>query len=162
MPVLQSICASNFVYFYSFHGLKSVAGSSTNQNAAKDLLLASIAGTVTNFFFNHYDIFQCNQLLYLSFSSLQVLSMFLQQLHYGLLTQDSKCLVLDTEKIKNLCIEDFGVIISSKLYCNCLPRYALGFKTAVLLMDLFMFKMVFAKLYALKECHDCGVELYLL
>ncbi|KAK3910993.1 Peroxisomal membrane protein PMP34 [Frankliniella fusca] len=46
VPVLQSICASNFVYFYSFHGLKSVVGSSTNQNAAKDLLLASIAGVI--------------------------------------------------------------------------------------------------------------------
>ncbi|KAE8753111.1 hypothetical protein FOCC_FOCC000035 [Frankliniella occidentalis] len=46
VPVLQSICASNFVYFYSFHGLKSVTGSSSNQSAAKDLLLASIAGVI--------------------------------------------------------------------------------------------------------------------
>lgn len=47
VPVLQSICASNFVYFYSFHGLKSLSsGSPTNQSAAKDLLLASIAGVI--------------------------------------------------------------------------------------------------------------------
>ena len=46
VPVLQSICASNFVYFYSFHGLKSVCGTSANPSAAKDLLLASIAGVI--------------------------------------------------------------------------------------------------------------------
>lgn len=46
VPVLQSICASNFVYFYSFHGLKSLSGTSSNPSAAKDLLLASIAGVI--------------------------------------------------------------------------------------------------------------------
>lgn len=46
IPVLQSICASNFVYFYSFHGLKSFTSSSVGQSAAKDLLLASVAGVI--------------------------------------------------------------------------------------------------------------------
>ncbi|XP_015108423.1 peroxisomal membrane protein PMP34 isoform X1 [Diachasma alloeum] len=46
VPVLQSLCASNFVYFYAFHGLKRMRNSK-NQTAGNDLLLASIAG-VTN------------------------------------------------------------------------------------------------------------------
>ncbi|XP_011313834.1 peroxisomal membrane protein PMP34, partial [Fopius arisanus] len=46
VPVLQSLCASNFVYFYTFHGLKRMRNS-RNQTAGHDLLLASIAG-VTN------------------------------------------------------------------------------------------------------------------
>ncbi|XP_046432607.1 peroxisomal membrane protein PMP34 isoform X1 [Neodiprion fabricii] len=45
IPVLQSLCASNFVYFYTFHGLK-ILRSSRGQNAGNDLLMASIAGII--------------------------------------------------------------------------------------------------------------------
>lgn len=46
VPVLQSLCASNFVYFYTFHGLKMLK-SKRNQTAGNDLMVASIAGIVT-------------------------------------------------------------------------------------------------------------------
>lgn len=49
VPVLESLCASNFVYFYTFHGLKALRTTSANQNAGKDLLLASVAGVVNVF-----------------------------------------------------------------------------------------------------------------
>ncbi|XP_012523130.1 peroxisomal membrane protein PMP34 [Monomorium pharaonis] len=45
VPVLQSLCASNFIYFYTFHGLKQLR-SKRNQTAGNDLLLASIAGVI--------------------------------------------------------------------------------------------------------------------
>ncbi|XP_033212675.1 peroxisomal membrane protein PMP34 [Belonocnema kinseyi] len=45
VPVLQSLCASNFVYFYTFHGLKMLK-SSKQQSAKNDLLLASTAGVI--------------------------------------------------------------------------------------------------------------------
>ncbi|KAL0118412.1 hypothetical protein PUN28_009223 [Cardiocondyla obscurior] len=45
VPVLQSLCASNFVYFYTFHGLKELR-SKRNQTAGSDLLLASVAGII--------------------------------------------------------------------------------------------------------------------
>uniref|UniRef100_A0A1B6BWN5 Peroxisomal membrane protein PMP34 n=1 Tax=Clastoptera arizonana TaxID=38151 RepID=A0A1B6BWN5_9HEMI len=45
VPVLQSLCCSNFVYFYTFHGLKS-AHSHITPTAGKDLVLASIAGII--------------------------------------------------------------------------------------------------------------------
>ncbi|XP_043289445.1 peroxisomal membrane protein PMP34 isoform X2 [Venturia canescens] len=45
VPVLQSLCASNFVYFYTFHGLKLLR-SSRKQTAGNDLLVASIAGII--------------------------------------------------------------------------------------------------------------------
>lgn len=45
VPVLQSLCASNFIYFYTFHGLK-ILKTSKNQSAGNDLLLASIAGVI--------------------------------------------------------------------------------------------------------------------
>lgn len=41
-PVLASIGASNFVYFYTFHGLKTLQKSS----ARSDLLLGIAAGIV--------------------------------------------------------------------------------------------------------------------
>jgi uncharacterized membrane protein (UPF0182 family) len=41
---LQSVAASNFVYFYTFHGLKKLAGAQGKQSAFKDLLFASVAG----------------------------------------------------------------------------------------------------------------------
>ncbi|EZA58944.1 hypothetical protein DMN91_010672 [Ooceraea biroi] len=44
VPVLQSLCASNFVYFYTFHGLKELR--SRSQTAGSDLLIASIAGVI--------------------------------------------------------------------------------------------------------------------
>lgn len=46
VPVLQSLCASNFVYFYTFHGLKELRNR-RNQTAGSDLLLASIAGIIS-------------------------------------------------------------------------------------------------------------------
>lgn len=42
VPVLQSICASNFVYFYVYHGLKLKFAGSNNL----ELIMATIAGTV--------------------------------------------------------------------------------------------------------------------
>lgn len=50
-PVLQSLCISNFVYFYTFHALKMVAsnGARGQQSALKDLLLGSIAGIINVF-----------------------------------------------------------------------------------------------------------------
>ncbi|XP_006565370.2 peroxisomal membrane protein PMP34 [Apis mellifera] len=45
IPVLQSLCASNFVYFYTFHGLKMLK-SQRKQSAKNDLFLASIAGAI--------------------------------------------------------------------------------------------------------------------
>lgn len=49
VPVLESLCASNFVYFYTFHGLKELHATSADQNAGRDLLLASVAGIVNVF-----------------------------------------------------------------------------------------------------------------
>ncbi|KZC08344.1 PREDICTED: peroxisomal membrane protein PMP34 isoform X1 [Dufourea novaeangliae] len=45
VPVLQSLCASNFVYFYTFHGMKMLR-TRRNQTAGNDLLVASIAGVI--------------------------------------------------------------------------------------------------------------------
>ena len=45
IPVLQSCCVSNFVYFYVFHFLKRLRTSS-GQSAAQDLLLGALAGCV--------------------------------------------------------------------------------------------------------------------
>ncbi|KAG8190538.1 hypothetical protein JTE90_004113 [Oedothorax gibbosus] len=46
-PVLTSLCCSNFVYFYSFHGLRSmVETNSTGKNAVRDLTVAAIAGFI--------------------------------------------------------------------------------------------------------------------
>lgn len=47
-PTLESLCISNFVYFYTFHSLKAVFSPSGEKNASafKDLLLASIAGAI--------------------------------------------------------------------------------------------------------------------
>ncbi|KAH6936593.1 hypothetical protein HPB50_019778 [Hyalomma asiaticum] len=47
-PVLTSLWCSNFVYFYSFHGLRSVvsAGDARRHGALSDLLLAALAGVV--------------------------------------------------------------------------------------------------------------------
>ncbi|CAN7937246.1 unnamed protein product [Ixodes hexagonus] len=47
-PVLTSLWCSNFVYFYSFHGLRSVAaaGDATSHSALSDLFLASVAGVI--------------------------------------------------------------------------------------------------------------------
>uniref|UniRef100_A0A336K7Y0 CSON000646 protein n=1 Tax=Culicoides sonorensis TaxID=179676 RepID=A0A336K7Y0_CULSO len=44
IPVLQSLCISNFVYFYAFHSLKAL--HSSGQNAFRDLLLGSLAGAI--------------------------------------------------------------------------------------------------------------------
>lgn len=45
IPVLQSLCISNFVYFYTFHSLKALSPSS-NQSAVRDLLLGTVSGIV--------------------------------------------------------------------------------------------------------------------
>jgi solute carrier family 25 (peroxisomal adenine nucleotide transporter), member 17 len=45
VPVMQSACISNFVYFYCFHLLKSLR-SRESQSAAADLLLGAIAGSI--------------------------------------------------------------------------------------------------------------------
>lgn len=45
VPVLQSLCISNFVYFYTFHSLKTLAGIES-QSAVRDLFLGTIAGVV--------------------------------------------------------------------------------------------------------------------
>lgn len=45
VPVLQSLCISNFVYFYAFHSLKALNGSA-QQSAIRDLLLGSVAGII--------------------------------------------------------------------------------------------------------------------
>lgn len=47
-PTLESLCISNFVYFYTFHSLKAIFSPSGDRNASaiKDLLLASIAGAI--------------------------------------------------------------------------------------------------------------------
>jgi len=43
-PVIESLFCSNFVYFYTFHGLKRVAN--TEGSIIKDLLLAMVSGSV--------------------------------------------------------------------------------------------------------------------
>ncbi|XP_054286938.1 peroxisomal membrane protein PMP34 [Macrosteles quadrilineatus] len=45
VPVLQSLCVSNFVYFYTFHGLKAMYSHYT-QSAGRDLMFASVAGVI--------------------------------------------------------------------------------------------------------------------
>lgn len=42
-PVLQSLCVSNFIYFYTFHGLKNLTGA-TKTTAIKDLFMGITAG----------------------------------------------------------------------------------------------------------------------
>lgn len=51
VPVLESLCISNFVYFYTFHSLKALRGTAAggNQNALADLILGSLAGVVNVF-----------------------------------------------------------------------------------------------------------------
>ncbi|KXJ68746.1 hypothetical protein RP20_CCG001878 [Aedes albopictus] len=51
VPVLQSLCISNFVYFYTFHSLKALRGSITggSHSALADLILGSLAGVVNVF-----------------------------------------------------------------------------------------------------------------
>ncbi|XP_022665093.1 peroxisomal nicotinamide adenine dinucleotide carrier-like isoform X2 [Varroa destructor] len=45
-PVLQSLWCSNFVYFYSFHGLRAVFSTDRGHSAGRDLMLATIAGVI--------------------------------------------------------------------------------------------------------------------
>lgn len=44
LPVIESLYCSNFVYFYTFHGLKRIANE--DKSALRDLLLAMVAGSV--------------------------------------------------------------------------------------------------------------------
>ncbi|XP_018801873.1 PREDICTED: peroxisomal membrane protein PMP34 [Bactrocera latifrons] len=48
-PVIQSLCISNFVYFYTFHSLKALTVYSKQQSALKDLFLGTIAGIINVF-----------------------------------------------------------------------------------------------------------------
>lgn len=54
-PVLTSLCASGFVYFYTFHGLRAVFSQSTSgssgqkHSAGKDLALGALAGVINVF-----------------------------------------------------------------------------------------------------------------
>lgn len=50
-PVLQSLCISNFVYFYTFHSLKALTSGADKkqQSALKDLMLGAIAGVINVF-----------------------------------------------------------------------------------------------------------------
>lgn len=46
-PVLISLCCSNFVYFYSFHGLRTLVSSkSASYNALRDLAVGAVAGVI--------------------------------------------------------------------------------------------------------------------
>lgn len=45
-PVLTSICTSNFVYFYTFHGLRAVFTKDNKHTVSRDLALASLAGVI--------------------------------------------------------------------------------------------------------------------
>lgn len=45
-PVLTSICCSNFVYFYTFHGLRASVGSEGGHSALRDLGLAMFSGII--------------------------------------------------------------------------------------------------------------------
>lgn len=45
IPVLQSLCISNFLYFYTFHGLKTVFGTATH-SPLRDLCIGMVAGVV--------------------------------------------------------------------------------------------------------------------
>ncbi|XP_053648178.2 peroxisomal membrane protein PMP34 isoform X2 [Cherax quadricarinatus] len=44
LPVIESLYCSNFVYFYTFHGLKRIANE--DNSALRDLVLAMVAGSV--------------------------------------------------------------------------------------------------------------------
>jgi len=44
LSTIQCIAISNFIYFYTFHGLKRTISSAGNQSAKKDLLFAFLAG----------------------------------------------------------------------------------------------------------------------
>lgn len=44
LPVIESLYCSNFVYFYTFHGLKRVANE--DKTILRDLLLAMVAGSI--------------------------------------------------------------------------------------------------------------------
>ncbi|KAG7175068.1 Peroxisomal membrane protein PMP34-like [Homarus americanus] len=44
LPVIESLYCSNFVYFYTFHGLKRIANE--DKAALRDLLLAMVAGSI--------------------------------------------------------------------------------------------------------------------
>lgn len=46
IPVLESLCISNFVYFYTFHTLKALKGTAKAQSALSDLFLGALAGVV--------------------------------------------------------------------------------------------------------------------
>lgn len=45
-PVLESLCISNFVYFYTFHCLKSTRNAKAAQSVARDLVFGMLAGVV--------------------------------------------------------------------------------------------------------------------
>lgn len=50
VPVLESLCISNFVYFYTFHSMKALrSAADVSPSAMSDLILGSLAGVVNVF-----------------------------------------------------------------------------------------------------------------
>lgn len=49
VPVLQSLCISNFVYFYTFHSLKALSGAAATYSPLRDLLFGMLAGSINVF-----------------------------------------------------------------------------------------------------------------
>lgn len=48
VPVLQSLCISNFVYFYTFHSLKALNNGASNDQSGplRDLVIGMVAGAI--------------------------------------------------------------------------------------------------------------------
>lgn len=49
VPVLQSLCLSNFVYFYTFHSLRTLSGATSptaTPSPLRDLIIGMIAGAI--------------------------------------------------------------------------------------------------------------------
>lgn len=49
VPVLQSLCISNFVYFYTFHSLKALSGATSTtaiHSPLRDLVIGMVAGVI--------------------------------------------------------------------------------------------------------------------
>lgn len=49
VPVLQSLCISNFVYFYTFHSLKTLSGAAATYSPLRDLFFGMLAGAINVF-----------------------------------------------------------------------------------------------------------------
>jgi hypothetical protein len=111
IPVLESLCASNFVYFYTFHGLKAMKDKSSEQSAVKDLLLASVAGN-------------CLKLSLLSVVCLlkYLFSYVAQVLQSLYCFRDHQCTVYDTSLGSQYSFEDEGNPVEPKCRACTKPR----------------------------------------